>query len=408
MVELHLPGHPGQLRRAWRIELLGDGIEELENPLGPGQGALHLVIEVAELAQRFGEAPRVGDEGGDGADRHQPLDRQAAPQAAEDGDVQVGEDAHHRHHQQRQGHGLNPDRAHRLVGGVETAQYLLLLAEGEHHPLAAVGLLENGVERPEPRLVAAKSGAGSAPHGPDQAEHQRKGEHRAEGEPGAEDEDDAEDARQGQNAGEELRGVVGKDPADGVHVVGQPAHQLPLAALVEKAQREALQVAKEIPAQIAHRLLGKAGEEPPLEQLRRRRKGVGAEHQQGHVQEDREVPSDQLVDGLAHEVGPGQGQGGAEGGDQRHQGDDPALGIEVGRQAAQRPPRILRPLGAVPAGPPPARAGQAAQRRRRRPLSRRLSHALSPLQRLAPPTGSGRSPGRRRSPPATGDGCRWR
>ena len=96
---------------------------------------------------------------------------------------------------------------------------------------------------------------------------------------------------------------------DGVDVVNQAAHQLPGRVAVEKAERQALQVLKQLAAHLLEGTLGDVGHDPIGGGLEEVGQQVGSQHQQGHGRQSGQLfGSDVTVDGHAHQVGTDQPQ----------------------------------------------------------------------------------------------------
>ncbi len=95
--------------------------------------------------------------------------------------------------------------------------------------------------------------------------------------------------------------------ADGIHVVGQAAHQVASFVLVKKGQRQALHAVKDVGAQLIEHLV--ADDDHAIEAAIAGRPGPdvrGQKHEHGHGQPRLVAPDDELVDGPADQVGTGQ------------------------------------------------------------------------------------------------------
>ena len=91
-------------------------------------------------------------------------------------------------------------------------------------------------------------------------------------------------------------------------------------------------MAEKVGPQCPHGFLGHTGDQNALPQLGGRRKRVDPHHEKGQSQERGQAALDQRVDGPSHQVGAGNGQDGGAAGQQHHQGEDAAMGVQVTHQ----------------------------------------------------------------------------
>ena len=140
----------------------GGGVDDLEDPLGAGQGGLDGVVHVGKLLERADEALAVGDEGGDHADADQPAQRQLAAQAGQNDDEEIAQDVGERHEQ----HGVDVGVDGRLVDGLvalaEGFQSRVVAAEGFDDLLPADGFFHDAVHAAKLLLQLAEALAGVA------------------------------------------------------------------------------------------------------------------------------------------------------------------------------------------------------------------------------------------------------
>ncbi len=176
-LERQLAARSAQYHGIRRVLGLGRLIEDLEHALCARQGALNLVIEVCQLAQRRRETARIANKGGDGADRRQPLNRHPAPQARQNGDVGVAHHAHQRRHQHRIGLCARADALYRVIGLVKVLQHGSLLAIGHDDALPAEHLFQAAIEQADACLQIAETTARVAPDRAHHQHHQRENQH---------------------------------------------------------------------------------------------------------------------------------------------------------------------------------------------------------------------------------------
>ena len=256
VLEGHVSLNPGHFPGARRVGLIRGRVQDLEDPLRSRQGPLDLGVEIPQLPEGLCKTTRVGYEGGDGADGDHSVDGHPTAQPTQDGHVGVGEDPHQGHDQEGQRHGLNSRGPNGLVGLVKVGQHTLLLAVRQDHPLPAVRFLQDPVQDAQLRLVAPEGTPGPFSYRRHQADHDGEDDHGSQGEPDIHGEHDGQDPHQGQESGEELDHVVRDDPADGVHVVRQPAHEVPLSPGIEEPKGEGLHVPEEVSPERPHGTLG--------------------------------------------------------------------------------------------------------------------------------------------------------
>jgi hypothetical protein len=128
---------------------------------------------------------------------------------------------------------------------------------------------------------------------------------------------------------------------DGVDVVGKEAHDVTRARAVEVAQRQRLNVGKQVAADIGHHALGRAHHNLRVAQSREHARGVDGSGKDNLLSEQFLAARCQTVDDGAHHVGTGKACDGRNRGKHTHC-EQRELGVtHVGEQAAER----LRQIG---------------------------------------------------------------
>ena len=134
---------------------------------------------------------------------------------------------------------------------------------------------------------------------------------------------------------------------DGVHIVGEKAHQIAVAVGIKVLQRLGLQVGKQILADLLQYFLRGAHHQLGIAQGGQRTNDInagGKAHGPGQV--GFAAVFQQAVDYRADHVGAKQCGQGADGRQQRHQANHDAVAAQIGAELPQRAAQILRALAA--------------------------------------------------------------
>ena len=326
--------------RGQGCRVLGDGllvVQQLEDALAGGQGGLHDVVALGQLADGPEEAPRLLDEGqqqapgdGPGLELEARIEDQGRQGAG-------GDELHH-----REEHRVGEDGAEEglevvLVDGLEllgAARLLgvdldqahagdLLLEEGVDGRVAPLGLAE-GITRPAPEDLCGHQEEGQNAQG--HQGHARVGpEH-----PG-------HDGQQGQGVPHDGHEARGEHLVEVLDIAGDPRHEAAHGIAVEEVRAAPHQVGEELHPEVEHGPLTHPGQQE-----------VAGEADQEAGDEDAEEARDQgrgaPETALAHEaVDEAQGQlrgqhlqEGAQGHEHQQGQQGGPLGPQVARQAPQQ------------------------------------------------------------------------
>ena len=364
----------GQPHRDVGPRAIDDGrrrIEHLQHPAPRRRAALDQVGDPAERNHRPAQHGQVGVEGDELANREPPVDDLAAAQPQHDQGADPEQEG-----QARVEEALQADQAAVAaqelgVGALEAGQLGLLLAVGADDPDSGQRLLRHrrqlGQLGLDP-LEAAMDGRAEAVDR-DRDERQRHQGHA--GQPRIdrqhqEDRDDEDDAGR-----DRVHHRRAGHHADGRQVVGRARHQVAGAPGLEVGQRQPLQVAEEVVADVEldvprgnDELLPHLEAEPAADAGDgQQRRGVAAQRRQrGAI---REVVDRQPEHPRADELDGGRDQRGEE-----SQRDGALIAADVGKQPPQRRPGHVVSICAAPAaadlsaGPPASDTSSRASRAR--------------------------------------------
>ena len=131
------------------------------------------------------------------------------------------------------------------------------MVEYLHHLLARRHLLDVAVQVPQGGLLPAVICLAPLPAEADIEEHDHIAHRHHQGEPPVEDEEHGEGAHHLDKALDHHGEGVVQGVGDGVHVVGEVAHHVAVAAGVKEAQGQGLEVGEQVPPDVVEHLLGR-------------------------------------------------------------------------------------------------------------------------------------------------------
>ena len=318
------------------------------------------VVELRELLHGVEEVRQVAEERDEDPDRHLTVEHEPAAVAEHDCGRSRREEVDEREIEPAEDDGLHVRGAVRVAHVPEVRAGRLLTREGLENAHARDVLGERRRDRAEglPDGAVGASGALAEPGG--RKRHRGHDHHRRECEPPVEEEEDHRRADERQRVLDEGAHPVGHELVERLDVVRQPADDHAGAVALVEAQREALQVAEEMVAQVGeHALAGPAGE--VRLRVREDDPGHAGSDERGHEPvELRRVPVLHLVDREADEV-------------RRHERDGRR---PQERQHGERRPQLVRPCEAVQRGEPPPRLRPRPVLDGRTPAARQVRSGL--------------------------------
>ena len=298
--------------------LLRLGVEQAEQAVAGGDGALELVVDVGQAFQRLEQHHHGGDHDGEGTGS------QLAAHAVDGGHIEEGrqrDGGNHLHH--RTADGIGGDHLHGLlahvVADLEEALLLHLLATEHQHLFVPLEHLLGGGGDVTYRLldVAADLAEATADKADDDAHH---GPHHQEDHrqlPGV-PEHQAEQADHGRpfpHQGDQS-GTGGRGDLTGV--VGHLGEQVTGVLAVEEAHRHRYHVIEHLLLQTHHHVIADPGHAVVGEEVGDAAQGHDAQYEEGHpLEHGRIVAVDPLVDQRLD----GIDEGGIHGGVAQHADD---------------------------------------------------------------------------------------
>ncbi len=333
-------------------------VQEFKDPFAGGSRRLQPGGHLGKILERMGEEPDVHHEGDNGAEGDLSPEDQDTPQDADGNKAQISHEEHHGHHHGGEGLGLEGGGPEPAVDPVKGFTGPGLAVIGTDNIMAGVDLLDVAVHVPQVPLLGDKVLAG----GPDGQGHEEETQHgdadRGQGH------QDIGQKHHGQGAEEESQGGAdGGDAlveglADPVHVVGDPAQDIPVGHPVEVIDGHLVDLLPHLPPHAFGDGLGDRGHEEVLGIVEKGGKPVD-DNQPGDQDPDgRKVhrPRDPLfndVDDLGQAHGTDQGQDGPDGGPDEGTDNGDPFRAAVHEKAAPGFPEILGFLDR-PADPTPA------------------------------------------------------
>jgi hypothetical protein len=367
-------------------------VQNLEDPLGAGDGGLEVVVDVGDFHKRPCELARVQQETGDQTDvTDAAVHEQDAAQYRNGQIAEIVDDIHQRHQIARPGQGADGHLAEGVVLLPEFLFHLRFASEGLDDGKAGDAFLHLAVQDAQVFLLGGEEPARMP--GDDRGQkinenHAGQGDQRQQRAQAQHHDKDAED---GKAVGQQQRQRIGDGRADVVDVIGQPAHQFAVLAAVEEHQRQGLDLVKQRLADAGDHALADGRHQILLQEFHQPVAEI--QETQAHEHHGDRIPGPDQGHCLAGQVRGKDGRGGAQGGQEQDDAQPAPASFGQIPQAAQGAFHILRlDDGAASAG-----ARDPVQIRRR-------SHSIGHLHRLR--SGTGKSPGRRGRMPAVVCGCR--
>ena len=294
-------------------------VQELKDALGGGHGALQDVEDLRDLRNRLVEAAHVLDEALDVAHGDHARGGVSAAQHHRGDVAEVSDEGGDGLHQAAQKLGF-PGRAVQLfIHPGEGALGALLRAEGLHHHVPGVHLLDLPVELAHVALLPHEVFLALSDHQPHEDAAQRQNEQRRERHLPADGQHHHRHAhRRGQRA-DHLRQALVEALAEGIDVVGHAAEHVAVGHAVEVAHGQAVHLGGQPPAQAVGELLAHARHDEVLREAQRRAHHVQAQQpQKQHADapvvdarpaaETADQPGENLRRHLAHLPGPDDGK----------------------------------------------------------------------------------------------------
>ena len=319
-----------------------------EDTLGTGQGGQQEVALLGELVDGHGGLAHKDQIAGQAAQVGPALHDHEASQHRDDRVVDIPDTDHRRDHGGGVALGAGAGLAQFFVAGGKALQVGLLVVEHLDHLLAGDHLLNVGVQFAQAALLPGVERPAVFGAEVNIPEHGGVAHHHQQRQLPVQHEQHDQRARHLDEGLDDQGEAVVQGVRDGIHIVGEEAHQVALAVGVEELKGQRLQVGEEVAADLPQHLLGGADHDLAVaqraegaHQVNHRRQA----HAGGQVGEA--AVFQQAVDHRADHVGADEGRDGAEGSQHRHQGQHDAVVFQVDPQAAEGMFQILR---AAPAG----------------------------------------------------------
>ena len=277
VLEPDLAADVQQLDRVRRVGHGARRVQEAVDALGRGHRGLHDVVLLRELEDRPEELLHELPEGEERPHRELPLEDQVAA-----GGEQSGAGRRPREVDGRLEGAHGPDRA--LVGAVEVRVEVVERAErgrlsGEEldHRHAGERLVEVGVHAGKTDADRPEGLAHDPAEVRGQPDDHRERQERHEREPPVEDEHGGRDPDDHEDVAEYRDDPAAHHLGERVDIVRDPRHEPPDRIPVEEGERQELQVAEQLEAQVVHRALADHRRD---EALRISREGVDEEDEE--------------------------------------------------------------------------------------------------------------------------------
>ena len=336
------------LRIAFQAHLalvgLGGLVHGLEYPLRAGQGGQQKVALGGELVDGHGGLAHKYQITGQSAHIGQALEGHQPPQHRHQGVIAVGNAHHGGHHGGGIALGAHARLAQGLVAGFEAGQVLRLVVEHLDHLLSGYHLLNIAIELAQAGLLGGVVCLAPPAAVADIAEHGPIAQHHQQGQAPVEDEQQRQRANHLDKALDEHGKAVVQGVGDGIHVAGKVVHHVAVAAGVEKAQGQGLQVGEQIPPDVEEHLLGRPGHEPGIAQRAQGAQGVDAGGEGHALHQGLPVPLHQVVHHRANHVSAQQVGPGADCHQHRRRQQGQPVPAHIGQEPAQGAAQVLGPL----------------------------------------------------------------
>ena len=313
-----------------------------KDTLRAGQGRQQQVGLLGELVDGQGRLPDKDQIAGQAPHIGGPLQGHDAAQHRHDGVVDIGDGDHRRDHGGRITLGPGARLAEGLVLLPELPEALRLVVEHLDHLLAGHHLLDEAVQISQAGLLLGVVGLAVGPAEADIAEHGGIPHRHHQGQLPVEDEEDHQCPHHLDEALDHHGEAVVQRVGDGVHVVGEVAHHVAVAAGVKEPQGQGLEMGEQVPADVVEHLLGRLHHGLGVPQGAQGSQGVDPGGD-GHTQDQGvEIPRRQGVDHRPDHIGPQQIGQGADGHQHRHGQQEELVPPHIGQQGADGVPQILR------------------------------------------------------------------
>ena len=321
-------------RRQQKVGLLGELVD--------GHGRL------AHKHQIAGQAAHVGH----AVNGHQ------ATQHRHNGVVHIGDAHHGGHHGGRVALGVGGRLAQRLVLGAEGFHILALMVEHLDHLLAADHLLNGAVQLAQHLLLALEiplAALAAVAHG---GEHGNVAQHHHQRELPVQHEQQRQGAHDLDKALDHHGKAVVQRVGNGVHVVGEAAHNVAVAAGIKVTQRQRLHMAEQVPPDFIHDLLGGLHHQLGIAEGGHHAHRIDGRHDAHRRQQAVCIGGQDVAvhQRLEHE-GTQQIGGGAQAHQYRNQRHDQLMVAHVGQQYLQGMAQVVGPPGrklpSAHSSPPP-------------------------------------------------------
>ena len=335
ILEPHRPGDSLELARVGPFLDLHRHIQHLEHPLEADHRLGEIHRRVGQRRQRPVEHPQVGGEGDDGADGEA-----GAVQHEQAADPEDERRAHRADQAQRQHEPAHQERladarvTHPARPVAEAARLVARPVEQLDQQRAAdvERLVHQRVHLAVERKLIAHDATQPPAQDARRDDEQRQHRHGEERQPPLQRDHDRQRADQRDQVGDDVHDRAVDRPLGAAHVVVQPRHELAGLGVGEEAQRHALHVAEQRPAQVVDHALTHRRAPVALHHAEQADHQRHRDHAEGQPTEPAEVLLRQgVVDQIPRQQGRDQAEQGGGDDDRQHPRDLAHVGPPVAR-----------------------------------------------------------------------------
>lgn len=320
-------------------------VHHVEYPLCAGQCGQHEVRLLGELVYRQGGLSHKDEIACQGADVDAAPDGHQAAQDSHHRVVDVGDADHHGDHGAGVGGGLCPRLPQESVFLVEGPQAVRLVVEDLDHLLAPDHLLDVAVQLAQVLLLVIEIVGALFPAVADVEEHGGVPKNDQETELPVQDEEDGQRPHNLDKTLDDHGKAVVEGIGDGVHVVGEAAHGVPVRVGVKVPERQLFHGVEEVPADVIDDLLGGFYHGLAVAEGRGRPGQVDGGGDRHAEDEPLQVPRhDILVDDGLYHVGAKQVGSRADGDKKGHRRQQEFMHAHVGEELPKCAPQVFGAL----------------------------------------------------------------